>query len=156
VTRRDYLNDPTAPQATSIVVACSAYVEDKEGKVLIIKRSDNGLYSIPGGQLEPGESLSQCAIRETEEETGIQIEITGLIGVFSNPHHVIEYDDGEVRQEFSICFRAKPMTGSVKTSNESLKVQWVPQGELKELDIHDSTRKRIEHALSDHREPYYS
>jgi 8-oxo-dGTP pyrophosphatase MutT (NUDIX family) len=59
------------------------------------------------GQLELGESHIHAAVRELREETGITIEVTGLIGIYSSPAHVITYDD-EVRQEFSICFRARP------------------------------------------------
>ncbi len=101
MTRVDYLNDPSAPKANSIAVAVSAFIQDNHGRLLMIRRSDNNLYSIPGGQLEPGETLTQAVVREVKEETGIDVEVTGLIGLYSNPHHVIAYDDGEVRQEFS-------------------------------------------------------
>src|SRR6202035_4771581 len=107
MTRRDYLNDPNAPKANSIAVAVNAFVQNEEGRILMIHRTDNDLYSIPGGQLEPGETLTQAAVREVNEETGIDVEVTGLIGIFSNPRHVIAYSDGEVRQEFSVCFRAR-------------------------------------------------
>ncbi|WP_018685116.1 hypothetical protein [Actinokineospora enzanensis] len=53
--RKDYLNAPDAPQANSIAIACSAYVEDDQGRVLMIRRSDNNLYSIPGGTHELGD-----------------------------------------------------------------------------------------------------
>lgn len=53
--------------------------------------------------MEPGESVREAARREVKEETGINCEITGLVGIYSNPKYVAAYDDGEVRQEFSIC-----------------------------------------------------
>jgi hypothetical protein len=62
------------------------------------------------------------------EEAGIVVEVTGLIGVYSDPDHVIEFTDGEVRQEFSICFRANPTGGELRTSNESKEVLWVLPG----------------------------
>jgi ADP-ribose pyrophosphatase YjhB (NUDIX family) len=74
----------------------------------MIHRTDNDKYSIPGGGVEVGESISGAVIREVEEETGIDVEVIKLIGVFSEPHHVIAYDDGEVRQEFSIWFPREP------------------------------------------------
>lgn len=58
-----------------------------------------------------GETLTQAVRREVMEEAGIAVEATGLVGVFSNPHHIIEFTDGEIRQEFSICFRARPTGG---------------------------------------------
>jgi ADP-ribose pyrophosphatase YjhB (NUDIX family) len=118
MTRVDYLNDPNAPKANSIVVAVSAFIQDDEGHILMIRRTDNDLYSIPGGQVEPGETLTQAAVREVKEETGIDIEVTDLIGLYSNPNHVIAYDD-EVRQEFSVFFCANPVGGQAKTSGES-------------------------------------
>jgi ADP-ribose pyrophosphatase YjhB (NUDIX family) len=122
----------------------------------MIRRTDNDLYSVPGGQLELGETLTQTAVRELAEETGIDIEVTGLIGICSNPDHVIAYTDGEVRQEFSICFRARPIGGSLRTSNESKEVHWVEQSLLSELTIHPSIRLRIQHGFDDRPEPYYT
>ena len=110
--RIDYLNDPTAPKANSIVVATSAYVENDDGRILLIRRTDNGLWSLPGGGMEPGETVIGCAVREVKEETGIDVEVTGLVGIFSNPGHVVAYPDGEVRQGFSICVSARPVAGS--------------------------------------------
>ena len=78
MTRVDYLNDPNAPKANNIAVAVSAFVQDEQGHVLMIRRTDNHFYAIPGGQLEPGETLTQAAVREVKEETGIDIEVTGL------------------------------------------------------------------------------
>jgi ADP-ribose pyrophosphatase YjhB (NUDIX family) len=153
--RVDYYQDPNAPRANSIAVAVSAFVQDDAGRLLTIRRTDNDLYSIPGGQLELGETLSQAVVRELKEETGIDVEVTGLIGVYSNPQHVIAYDDGEVRQEFSICFRAKPVGGQLRTSSESKEVLWVERDELERLNIHPSTRLRIEHGFTPTRPPFY-
>src|SRR5689334_9670999 len=116
--RVDYLNDPTAPKANSIVVATSVFVEDDAGQILLIRRTDNGLWSLPGGGMEPGETVMGCAVREVKEETGIDVEVTGLVGIFSNPAHVVAYPDGEVRQGFSICVSARPIAGAVCTSDE--------------------------------------
>ena len=154
--RVDYYNDPNAPQANSIAVAVSAFIQDDEGRILMIRRTDNDLYSIPGGQLELGETLSQAAVREVREETGIECEVTGVIGLYSNPSHVIAYDDGEVRQEFSICFRAVPVGGEVRTSNESKEVKWVLSNNVGEMKVHPSIMLRINHALSGRASAYYS
>ncbi|ANN19832.1 NUDIX hydrolase [Amycolatopsis orientalis] len=154
--RVDYYNDPNAPKANSIAVAVSAFIQDDEGRILMIRRTDNDLYSIPGGQLELGETLSQAAVREVREETGIECEVTGVIGLYSNPNHVIAYDDGEVRQEFSICFRASVIGGDLRTSNESKEVNWVFPCSLANLNIHESIQLRLDHALSSLSSPYFS
>ncbi|WP_410604026.1 NUDIX hydrolase [Amycolatopsis sp. lyj-90] len=147
--RVDYYNDPNAPKANSIAVAVSAFIQDEEGRILMIRRTDNDLYSIPGGQLELGETLSQAAVREIREETGIECEVTGVVGLYSNPSHVIAYDDGEVRQEFSICFRARKIAGALRESSESKEVLWAPVSAIGDLHIHPSILLRIEHGLLD-------
>ncbi|WP_330272109.1 NUDIX domain-containing protein [Lentzea sp. NBC_00516] len=154
--RVDYFHDPNAPKANSLRPAVSAFVQDGTGRLLMIRRTDNDKYAIPGGQQEVGETLAQAATREVREETGIQVEITDLIGLYSNPAHVIAYDDGEVRQEFSICFRAVPVGGSLSTSSESKEVCWVELTELPRLDVHPSIRLRIGHGLDRRPRPYFA
>ncbi|GEL27126.1 NUDIX hydrolase [Pseudonocardia sulfidoxydans NBRC 16205] len=154
--RTDYLDDPDAPDPTSIVIAASAFVIDGGGRLLMIRRTDSGLHALPGGRHELGETMTQAAVRETREETGVDIEVTGLIGIYSNPAHVVQFTDGEVRQEFSICFRARPVSGEPRTSDESTEVRWVEPPELKALEIHPSIRLRIEHGFEQRSEPYYT
>ena len=154
--RIDHYRSSDAPAANSIVVAVTAFIQDETGRLLLIRRTDNDLYAIPGGALELGETLTQTVQREVMEETGIAVEVTGLIGVYSDPDHVIEFTDGEVRQEFSICFRANPTGGELRTSDESKEVLWVASTDLDDLNIHPSIRLRIEHGLEDRGEPYYS
>lgn len=156
MTRIDHYHSPDAPKPNSIVVAVTAFVRDETGRILLIRRTDNDLYAIPGGALEFGETLTQTLRREVMEETGIAVEITSLVGVFSDPHHVIEFADGEVLQEFSICFRARPISGHLRTSNESKEVLWVTPAELEVLNIHPSILLRIHHGLTERVEPYYS
>ena len=95
-------------------------------------------------------------MREVKEETGIDVEPSELIGVYSDPEHVIAFTDGEVRQEFSICFRARPTGGKLRTSNESNEVLWADPSQLDELNIHPSIRLRVQHGLENRTEPYYA
>ncbi len=156
MSRTDYLNEPDRPKATSIVIAASAFGRDDAGRLLMIRRTDSGMHALPGGRHELGETMTETAIRETVEETGVEISVVSLIGIYSNPDHVIEFDDGEVRQEFSICFRGIPIGGAIRDSDESTDVRWVPTTELESLNIHPSIRLRIEHGLADRSEPYYT
>lgn len=153
--KRDYYNDPTAPKANSLVPAVAAVVRDEAGRVLMIRRTDNDLYALPGGAQDIGETVVQAVVRETEEETGITVEVTSLVGIYSDPRHVIAYDDGEVRQEFSICFRARPLAGEPRTSSESKEVLWVDPAQLGTLNIHPSVRLRIQQGLENRAEPFY-
>jgi ADP-ribose pyrophosphatase YjhB (NUDIX family) len=152
--RTDYLNDTDAPKANSVVPAVSAIVTDAKGGILLILRTDNGYWSIPGGGLNPGESVAQAAAREVKEETGIDCEVTGLVGIYSDPNHVAAYDDGEVRQEFSICFTTHMTGGSLATSNESALVEFVTPDAIPDLRMHPSIRLRVQHYLEKRQEPY--
>ncbi|GAA2546813.1 NUDIX hydrolase [Pseudonocardia hydrocarbonoxydans] len=152
--KTDYLDDPSAPRPNSLVVGVTAFVQDDAGRVLLIKRADNGQWALPGGGQEVGESTPAAAIRETLEETGIDVEITGLVGIYSYPGHVIAYDDGEVRQEFSICFRAQQIGGSATISNESTQVHWVEPSAIDGLTMHPRMRVRIEDGLRGDPQPY--
>lgn len=152
----DYFHDPGAPTANSIVVAASAFVQNDDAGVLMIQRADNELWAMPGGAQDIGESIVSTAIREVREETGLTIEVIGLVGVYSDPAHVIAYDDGEVRQEFSVCFRGRPVSGALATSTESKRVEWIEPDRLGHLDIHPSVRLRIDHGLSGSRQPYFA
>ncbi len=156
MSRTDYLDDEEAPRATSIVVAASAFVANSNGAILLIRRADSGLFALPGGRHELGETMTETAVRETLEETGVHVRITGLVGIYSNPRHVVEFSDGEVRQEFSICFRAVPVSGEPRSSSESTDVQWVEIMDVPALSMHPSIRLRIEHALSNRTEPFYT
>ncbi|WFE51466.1 NUDIX domain-containing protein [Micromonospora sp. WMMD1155] len=152
--RTEHYHDPNAPKANSIVVAVSVFVRDEHSRVLLIQRTDNGLWSLPGGGQEVGETVAQTAVREVHEETGISVEVTGMVGVYSDPSHVIEYSDGEVRQQFSLCFRARPISGTPTPSDESHEARWVARDELAALNIHPSTLLRINHGYEERQNPY--
>jgi ADP-ribose pyrophosphatase YjhB (NUDIX family) len=152
--RRDYLDDPAAPAANSVVPSVVAAVQNRAGDLLMIRRTDNDMWALPGGGHDIGESISDAVVREVREETGVDVEVTGLVGVYTNPHHVMAYDDGEVRQQFSLCFTARPIGGRLTTSSESREVRWVGPAELGELNIHPSMRLRISHALAELPRPY--
>ncbi|MBY8340300.1 NUDIX domain-containing protein [Streptomyces spinosirectus] len=112
----------------------------------MIRRSDNGRWALPGGGHDVGESISDTMVREVREETGIEVEVLGLSGIYTDPGHVMRYDDREVRQQFSICFRARPTGGELRTSDETTAVRWVDPADLPALDVHPTMRLRIEYA----------
>ncbi|WP_329025326.1 NUDIX domain-containing protein [Streptomyces sp. NBC_01423] len=155
MSRIDYFRDPNAPAANSVVPSVTAAVLDDAGRILIIHKTDNNLWALPGGGHDIGERIADTAVREVDEETGIKVEVDGLVGLYTDPEHVLAYTDGEVRQQFSICFRAHPVGGTLRTSSESKEVRWVDPADLTELNIHPSMRLRIQHALDESRtEPY--
>ena len=145
--RIDYIDDPNAPRANSVIPSVVAIVQDDEGRVLLIEKTDNGLWALPGGGHEVGESIADTVVREVKEETGYDVEVLRLTGTYTNPNHVMAYDDGEVRQQFSIAFAARLVGGERRTSDESNSVEWKSMDAIAELPMHPSMRLRLEHAL---------
>ncbi len=96
----------------------------------------------------------QTVVREVKEETGLDVEVTGLVGLYTDPRHVIAYTDGEVRQQFTLSFRCRLLGGELQKDSESLELRWVSQDELDLLRIHPSMRKRIDHFFEGRTEPY--
>lgn len=154
--RIDYYDDPGAPKVNSLVPSVNAIVQNERGEILLIRRTDNGNWSLPGGAMDLGESLGDAAIRETLEESGIEIRLTAVSGIYTDPRHVIEYtSNGEVRQEFSVVFIAEAIGGSPTPSSESSHVEWVPAASIADLQMDRTMRKRIDKHLSGEHAPYW-
>ncbi len=152
--RVDYYHDPAAPPANSLVPSVTAAVRSGDGRLLLIHRIDNDFWALPGGAMDMGESVADAAVREVEEETGVKVQLTGLVGIYTDPGHVMAYDDGEVRQEFSVCFHARVIAGEPQHDNTETKAaKWVDPADVPDLNIHRSMRRRIEDALEERAEP---
>ena len=115
-----------------------------------MRRCDTGDWELPGGHVDPGESAPDAAVRETAEESGITVEVTGLVGIYTDPGHVIAHPRaGLVRQPFAVCFHARPLSGSpggdqVETSD----ARWFTSGDIPALPIRPTIRLRIGRALT--------
>jgi 8-oxo-dGTP pyrophosphatase MutT (NUDIX family) len=152
--RIDYYDDLTAPKATSLVPSVNVVVVNDAGEILMIRRTDNDNWAVPGGAIDLGESVTQAAVRETLEESGIECTVTGITGIYSDPRHVILYtSNGEVRQEFSIVLTARPLRGQPTPSSESSEVRWVPASEILGYTMDRSMYIRINDFLARHETP---
>jgi ADP-ribose pyrophosphatase YjhB (NUDIX family) len=151
----DFHDDPGAPQAQHIVPSVSVVVTNDASEVLLIRRTDNDLWALPGGAVDIGESLPQAALRETREETGVDCEITGLSGIYTDPGHVILYtSNGETRQEFSIVLTARATGGRPTPSSESSQVRWIAPADLDSYQMDSSMRLRVHHYIEHRDRPY--
>lgn len=96
-------------------VSAATVTRDQDGRVLLIQRVDNGAWQIPGGVVESGEAPVEAAARETLEETGIEVRVRELSGVYTNT----------VRDIVALVFVADPVDGIATTTDESAAVEWV-------------------------------
>jgi 8-oxo-dGTP pyrophosphatase MutT (NUDIX family) len=121
---------------------------DEQGKLLLQRRRDTGQWALPMGKMELGETPSQCAIRETREETGVRVEITGFLGVYSDPGHIVAYDDGEIRQQYEVMLLAQPVEGEPTPNDEASDVRWIAPDDLIGLDIHPTQWRQLHDYLN--------
>jgi ADP-ribose pyrophosphatase YjhB (NUDIX family) len=153
--RIDYIDDPNAPEANSLVPSVNVGVVNERGEVLLIRRTDNENWAMPGGAMDIGETIAEAGVRETREETGIECEIVGLVGVYTNPRHVMLYtSNDEVRQECSLVFAARAVGGEPQTSSESREVRWVAPEAIDRYEMHPTMRQRVRHLLEQRDEPF--
>lgn len=113
----------------------------------------NDKWTMPGGTLDFGESLTECAIREVREETGYNIRMKGLIGTYTDPHILIAYTDGEVLQEFTFVYAGEIESGELRIDRESKEAAWVPLNRALELPLAESQRRRLNDIASYSKNP---
>jgi len=148
--RREYDHQPDAPAASWVAPCAFAAVRDLTGRLLLVRRCDTGDWELPGGHVDPGESAAAAAVRETAEESGITVQVTGLAGLYTDPGHVIaDPRDGLVRQPFAVCFHARPLSGTPAGDQvETSDARWFTPGDIGALPIRPAMRLRIGHALT--------
>jgi ADP-ribose pyrophosphatase YjhB (NUDIX family) len=123
-------------------------IRNGQGQILLQRRSDNGLWGLPGGSVEIGESVRQAIVREVEEETGLGVEVERLIGVYSDPAvQVVRYPDGNVVHYVSTLFACRILEGSLRTCEETLELDYFDPGALP-ADLVPMHRVRIADALA--------
>ena len=145
--RTDYYHDNDAPPANAIKPAAAIAVVNDKNQLLLLKRKDSKMWTIPGGTMEFGEGLCECAIREVQEESGLKVEIKDIIGIYADPQVRVLYSDGEVRQEFTVVYFAEVSEGEIILDEESSQFKWVDLNELLDLPLAGSQRRRLEEVI---------
>ncbi|MDT0411954.1 MULTISPECIES: NUDIX hydrolase [Streptomyces] len=103
-------------------VSVAGAVTDSEGRFLVIRRADSGAWELPGGVLELAETPEVGVWREVWEETGVEVEVGGLSGVYKNL----------ARGIVALVFRCRPVGGALRVSEESSEVVWLTADEVGE------------------------
>jgi ADP-ribose pyrophosphatase YjhB (NUDIX family) len=114
-------------------VAC-AVVDDRD-RVLLLRHADTGRWVLPGGAVEPDEHPADAAVRETREETGLEVRPTAIIAVDGGPDHHERYPNGDEVSYVTTVFRCEPTGGVLRPDGvEALEVRWVPRAEIAKLE----------------------
>ncbi|MEK4627765.1 MAG: NUDIX hydrolase [Carnobacterium inhibens] len=124
------------------IVAVGGIVEDEQGNILLVKTHHGG-WVFPGGQVEVGENLMDALTREIKEESGIDIHISNLIGVYSNTG-IHKWHDSvtDVPTKLMLDYVCKPIGGQLSTSEETTEVQWINKEKVLDLISAPAIRTR--------------
>lgn len=135
-------------QQGALRIGCSATIFDEtRSKVFLTRRSDNGEWCLPGGMMEAGESVEEACLREVFEETGLRVRATRLIGVYSSPHRLVIYPDGNRAQYVVLNFEVEIITGEPSLSNETTAFGYFSLAEIAALEMLDQHAERIMDAV---------
>jgi ADP-ribose pyrophosphatase YjhB (NUDIX family) len=128
--------------------------DEEREKILLTRRQDNRRWCLPGGGIEPGESAAEGAIRETREEVGLDVYVKRLVGVYSNPDHLLVYQSGHKFQYISMLFEAEITGGALSLSDEVSEYQFFSQAEIAALDVMEHQVQRIHDAFTEQEAAY--
>lgn len=153
--RRVHFRDPEAPVATVVTPSVFVAVREEQGRLLLVRRCDSGGWELPGGRVDVGESAVEAAVRETAEEAGLRVRITGLVGLFTDPAHIVEATGGEIRQQFVVCFHGWAVWGRPHhDGREIADAAWFDPADVEALTLEPGACRWIHHALAGASEPH--
>lgn len=150
IARLEFDHDLSAPRATVVVPLVYAVVRDRDGRVLLVRRTDTGDWELPGGRFDVGESAVDAVVREVLEESGLVIDVSGIAGLYSDPTHVVRQSGtGEIRQPFASCFHATARTGVPRPDHrETSDARWWALPDIDGLPVQPAVRRRLGDALT--------
>jgi ADP-ribose pyrophosphatase YjhB (NUDIX family) len=131
------------PKPVTPLVGCDVFILNEKSEVLLIKRSDNGLWALPGGCQDLGETPKECAERECREESGYMVEVTELLGVYSSKCYPYVYYPWKENEFCHLLFRGKLLGGHARISTETTQVAWFLESELPKFSDGHEVRVRF-------------
>jgi 8-oxo-dGTP pyrophosphatase MutT (NUDIX family) len=101
-----------------VLPSAAVAIHDEQMRLLLCLHADKNIWVTPGGLIEPGEQPADAAIRETWEETGLIVELTGLLGVYGGPELVIDYPNGDKASYIGTIFRGRIVAGNIQADGD--------------------------------------
>ena len=133
---RFFYRDRSAPQPTEPRVLGVGALIERDGRLLLERRVDSGLWSLIAGLVEEDESLAGALVREVREETGLAVARYELFGTFSDPTRIVAYPDGNVLRVASFVYRVEVESfDGLRASDESEELRFFARDELDALDV---------------------
>lgn len=131
-----------------LLPSAAALVRDDDGRLLLVRHADLGVWGLPGGAIEPDEQPEEAAVRETEEESGLEVEIVRLLGVFGGPEYRITYGNGDRTAYVPIVYEARVVGGTARPDGlETSEVGWYEPAALESLPLTPLSRAVLRHIL---------
>lgn len=134
--------------------ACAVVFDPSHQKVLLTRRSDSGRWCLPGGHMEPGETVEEACIRECREETGLDVRVVRLIGIYSTPHRVIDYGLGNRQQIVAVTFETLAIGGALALSDETTEFGYFTADQIARMDVHEHHHERLADAFAHKTAPF--
>ena len=145
----DFTGNPIHRTPDLIKASGTGLIFNERKEVLLQQRSDNGWWGLPGGGMDPGESLAECTVREVYEETGLFVYTGCLVKVYSeiSDYTVVAYPDGNIVQYVAALYICYKESGDLRISDESLDVGYFSQDEFPGKTVL-STQLRVKNAMT--------
>ena len=137
-----------SPGASAIIF------DEAREKVFLTRRTDNGRWCLPGGAMEPGENAAETCVRETSEETCLEVRVTKLVGIYTTSDMIIEYPDGNRVQPVAFSFEAEITGGEPGLSDETTEFGYFAVDSLNGLDLMEHHLQRILDASENRERPF--
>lgn len=150
------LGTQTAPAAPIRLGVTAAILDPSGERLLLTRRADNGEWCMPGGGVDPGESLVEACVREVREEIGVEARVTALLGTYSWPDIVVVYPDGNRVQIVATVFRVEIVAGEPGLSDEVTEVGYFTRDEIAGLTVIPTQRRRIDAVFTAGEPPFFN
>jgi ADP-ribose pyrophosphatase YjhB (NUDIX family) len=148
------LYGPRLGKQGKIRLGCSAAIFDEQGRILLTRRADNGQWCLPGGRMESGESAAEACEREVFEETGLNVRVKRLVGVYSHPDQLVIYPDGNKVHVVALHFEAEITGGELGLSNETTDFGYFTFEEIEGLELLGRHKERIIDTMANQSEAF--